>query len=92
MTLGDWCRNYYLLPAFNLKAFPEFWQMAKARFGAHISKVLPGCIASVITFIVIGVWHGANMKYLYFGLWNGIVIMLAELFCSGKQKGGRRLF
>ena len=31
-----------------------------------------------------------NMKYLYFGLWNGIVIMLAELFApvSKKVAGG----
>ena len=45
----------------------------------HIAKVLPGSIASVITFLVIGIWHGANMKYVAFGLWNGVVIMIAEL-------------
>ena len=26
------------------------------------------------------------MKYLYFGLWNGIVIMLAELFAPVNKK------
>lgn len=86
MTLGDWCRNYIFYPLSISKRFLNFGKWLKPRFGAHISKVLPGCIASVITFIVIGVWHGANMKYLYFGLWNGIVIMLAELFAPVNKK------
>ena len=77
MTLGDWCRNYIFYPLSISKCFLNFGKWLKPRFGAHISKVLPGCIASVITFIVIGVWHGANMKYLYFGLWNGIVITVS---------------
>lgn len=79
MTLGDWCRNYIFYPLSISKTSMNFSKWLKPRFGDHISKVLPGCLASVITFLVIGVWHGANMKYVYFGLWNGVVIMISEL-------------
>lgn len=79
MTLGDWCRNYIFYPLSISKASINASKWLKPKFGNHISKVLPSCIASVITFVVIGVWHGANMKYLYFGLWNGVVIMIGEL-------------
>ncbi len=80
ITLGDWCRNYIFYPLSISKTSLNFGKWLKPKFGAHIAKVLPGSIASLITFIVIGVWHGSNLKYLYFGLWNGIVILLAELF------------
>ncbi len=92
MTLGDWCRNYIFYPLSISKRFLNFGKWLKPKFGAHISKVLPGCIASVITFIVIGVWHGANMKYLYFGLWNGIVIMISELFAPINKKAAGKFF
>jgi alginate O-acetyltransferase complex protein AlgI len=30
-------------------------------------------------FLIIGVWHGANWKYILYGLWNGGVIALGIL-------------
>ena len=47
--------------------------------GAHVAKVLPAGIASFITFLLVGIWHGANMKYVAFGVWNGGVILLSVL-------------
>lgn len=48
-------------------------------FLQHLGRVLPGCIATLITFFVIGMWHGANWRYAGFGLWNGIFILFAML-------------
>lgn len=48
-------------------------------FFQHLGRVFPGCIATIITFFVIGMWHGANWRYAGFGLWNGIVILFAML-------------
>lgn len=47
--------------------------------GAHVSKVLSTSFASLIVFFLVGVWHGANWKYVGFGLWNGGIIMLSTL-------------
>ena len=47
--------------------------------GSHIAKVLPTAFASLIVFLIVGVWHGASWKYVAFGLWNGGVIMLSIL-------------
>ena len=51
----------------------------KTAAGAHIAKVLPASISSVIVFLVVGIWHGANSKYIAFGLWNGLIIMISIL-------------
>ena len=40
---------------------------------------MPVSIASLITFIVVGIWHGANWKYVAFGVWNGGIIMISTL-------------
>ena len=92
ITLGNWCRNYIFYPLSISKKFLNFGKWLKPKFGKHIAKVFPGCVASLLTFIVIGVWHGSNLKYLYFGLWNGIVIMLAELFKPINEKIATKVF
>ena len=59
-------------------------QMKGTRFGkpaagSHIAKVLPTSVASLIVFLVVGIWHGADWKYVAFGVWNGAIIMLSIL-------------
>ncbi len=85
ITLGAWMKNYLFYP---LAMSPLFLnagkRMKKSRlgqtsFGAHVAKVLPTSIASLIVFLMVGIWHGANGKYIAFGLWNGLIIMMSIL-------------
>ncbi len=85
ISLGAWLKNYLFYPV----AMSNFFitagkNMKKTRFGktsagSHISKVLPTSVASLIVFLVVGVWHGADWKYVAFGFWNGMIIMLSIL-------------
>lgn len=79
ITLGDWLRTYLFYPLSISKAFLRFGRSAKKHLSRHIGKVLPTAVASLITFLVIGLWHGANWKYVAFGVWNGMVILLSTL-------------
>ena len=79
ITLGAWLREYLFYPIAMSKLFQKFGKNLKKRYGIKISKVLPVSIASLITFIIIGIWHGAYWKYVGFGLWNGLVIMISTL-------------
>ena len=36
-------------------------------------------MASFIVFLCVGIWHGANSKYIGFGVWNGLIIMLSAM-------------
>lgn len=82
ITLGAWLKNYLFYPIAMSKAFQNFGKKTKEKLGRHMGKVLPTSIASLITFIVIGIWHGANWKYVAFGFWNGIIIMISTLLES----------
>ncbi len=86
ITLGDWVRTYVFYP---LSISGRFLKMGKAisgTCGKHLGKVVPTSLASLITFLIIGIWHGANGKYVAFGLWNGGVIMLLEILKPGYEK------
>lgn len=78
ITLGDWLRNYLFYPISLSKPFLKMGKSLK-KVSKNFGKIIPTSIASLITFVVIGIWHGAELRYVAFGLWNGGIIMLSSL-------------
>ena len=84
ITLGAWMKNYVFYSLAMSKTFLQMSKKMKAKIGttkagAHVAKVFPTCLASLITFLIVGIWHGSNWKYVAFGIWNGGVIMISIL-------------
>ena len=85
ISLGNWFKNYLFYPMAMSKLFNNMSKgIKKSKFGstkagAHVAKVLPTSIVSFFVFFMVGVWHGANWKYLAFGVYNGLIIMLSVL-------------
>ncbi len=85
ISLGNWFKNYLFYPLAMSDAFLNVSKkIKKSKFGStaagsHIAKVLPTSFASFIVFFMVGIWHGANWKYVAFGVYNGGIIMLAVL-------------
>ena len=85
ISLGAWMKEYVFYPIALSKRFTGVTKKIRGTkfgattFGAHVAKVLPTSFASLIVFLLVGIWHGASWKYVAFGLWNGGVIMLSTL-------------
>lgn len=85
ISLGAWMKNYVFYPIALSKAANNVTKSIKqsrfgaSKVGAHVAVVLPGTIASLIVFLIVGIWHGAGWRYIIYGLWNGGVIMLSIL-------------
>lgn len=85
ISLGAWLKNYLFYPVamsnlfINASKKMKSTKFGKTAAGAHIAKVLPTSVASLIVFLVVGIWHGADWKYVGFGLWNGLIIMVSIL-------------
>lgn len=85
ITLGAWMKDYVFYPIAMSEAFINASKKIKVskfgntKAGTHIAKVLPTSFASFIVFFLVGVWHGANWKYVAFGIWNGGIIMVSIL-------------
>ncbi|MBR1481899.1 MAG: MBOAT family protein [Ruminococcus sp.] len=83
ISLGGWMKNYVFYPIamsnvfINASKKMKGTRFGKTAAGGHISKVLPTSVASLIVFLIVGVWHGADWKYVAFGVWNGVIIMLS---------------
>ena len=80
ISLGAWMRDYVFYPLALTKPFQTLGKKAGARFGKHIGRTAGACIANVIVFLLVGLWHGAQAHYLVWGLYNGVIVALADLF------------
>ena len=85
ISLGAWMKQYIFYPIAMSETMMRMSKRirpageTKSPVREHLSKTLPAAIASLVVFLVVGIWHGANGKYVAFGLWNGVIIMFAIL-------------
>lgn len=92
ISLGAWMKKYVFYTLAVSETFLNISRgIGKSRFGStaagkHISRTLPTALASLIVFMLIGIWHGANSRYIGFGLWNGLVIMFSTLMMPVYEK------
>ncbi len=79
ITLGNWMRSYIFYPLALSKRMTRLGRRLSGRLGSYAGKAVPLCIASLVTFLAVGVWHGAGWKYIAYGLWNGALISIGTL-------------
>lgn len=79
ISLGTWIKDYVFYPIAMSKTFGKLGKKAKALWGNHIGKALPGAVTSVITFVLIGLWHDVTINYLLYGLWHGMIMGISSL-------------
>lgn len=79
ISLGAFMRDYVFYPLALTGPMMELGKKAGKKYGKHLGRVLPACIANIVVFIIVGVWHGPQLHFLLWGLYNGIVIALSDL-------------
>lgn len=79
ISLSHWCRDYIFYPVAMSKFFGKAGKSLRSVLGDRVGKLFPVIIAQYCTFLTIGLWHGAEFKYIAYGLYNGTVIVLGLL-------------
>ena len=94
ITLGQWMRDYLFYPLSLSKPFGRMGKWARRHIGGLPGKIFATSMATFVVYLVIGIWHGANFRYIAFGLWNGALItaslLMERRFQSWKSTLGIR--
>lgn len=76
MSLGDWMKDYVFYPITLSKGYSKFIKGCKKTFKSGVvSKAITSAIPTFIVFLLVGIWHGPNLTFVLFGIYNGIVII-----------------
>lgn len=86
ITLGTWMKDYVFYPVSLSGWMKHFSKFAKNVFGKKTGRVLPICLANIVVFLVVGVWHGAAWKFIVYGLYNGLIIAFSGLMAPQYRK------
>ena len=87
ITLGTWMKDYIFYPVSLSKWMGKFGKWSKKAFGKKTGRVVPICVANIIVFLVVGIWHGAAWKYIAYGLYYGLIIAISSLLAPLYRKG-----
>lgn len=79
MTLGQWMRDYLFYPLTLSKPLGRLGKWTRRHIPGKLGKLIPAALATFVVYFVIGIWHGANFRYIVFGLWNGTLITASFL-------------
>lgn len=79
ITLGSWMRDYVFYSLSLSRPFGRLGKLTRKKIGGKLGKIIPTSLATFLVYFIIGIWHGANFRYIAFGLWNGVLITAALL-------------
>ena len=78
ITLGAWLREYLFQPVIVSKPMLRFGKWCRTRFGAALGRSLPVWAGLLLTWLAIGIWHGAGWLYVLYGLYYFFLQWLGE--------------
>lgn len=77
ITMGTWFRDYVFYPCSISKPMKSITTWTKKHFGMAGAKRVAIYIASILTWLATGIWHGADWHFIVWGLANGIIILIS---------------
>ena len=79
ITLGAWFRAYLLYPLTTCRAGIALGKAASGVFGKKAGRMVPSALATLLVFLLIGIWHTANWNAVIFGVYFGLVMGISML-------------
>ena len=79
ISLSFWTRDYIFFAVAMSKPIGKFGRKCRKVLGDRVGKLIPVFIGQICVFLIIGMWHGAELKYIAYGLYNASIIIAGML-------------
>jgi len=80
ITLGAWMRDYIFYSISMSKPYRKFSKNTREKLNDHFGNLIPTAGALFFVWFGMGIWHGASLKYIIYGLYYYVFMMLGEAF------------
>lgn len=79
ISLGNWMREYVFYNIALSKKIGRLNKKIKPIIGQFLYKQFPVAIASTIVFVLVGMWHGPNIKFIVYGFYQAFFVVMEPL-------------
>ena len=86
ITLGAWFRDYVYMPMVASPLLAGIGRQIKKWFGARAGKNAMMAIPIAVVWLLTGLWHGTGLDYIIWGIYWGVIIIVASLFAAQLKK------
>ncbi len=90
MTMGAYFTDYVFNPLSISGPMKKLSKWSKEKLGRAVGMRLPVYLATLITWFLTGLWHGAAWNFIVWGLLNGVVILISREFAPLYAKFHKR--
>lgn len=80
ISLGSWLRDYIFYPISFSNGIKKLSSKTKEKLNPYYAKLIPTSIALFFVWFTNGFWHGVGWKYIFYGLYYYILMMLGVFF------------
>lgn len=78
ITMGTWFTDYIFYPLSVSGPMQRLSKWSRAHLGTALGKRIPVYLATIVTWFLTGLWHGAGWNFIVWGLLNCAVILLSQ--------------
>ena len=81
ITMGSWFNDYIFLPLSVSKPLLKLSKSVRSkdsRFMKGLGKRIPVYTATIVTWFLTGLWHGAAWNFIVWGMLNCLVILVSQ--------------
>lgn len=79
ITLGLWLKDYVFYPVSLSNGFKKVNSFAREHLKSqNLVRMVPAAYALFFVWFCNGIWHGASGKYIFYGLYYYILMMIGE--------------
>ncbi len=78
VTMGSWFTDYVFYPLSICKPMQRLTKWSRTHLGKVIGMRVPVYLATLFTWFLTGLWHGASWNFIFWGLLNGVVILVSR--------------
>ncbi len=78
ITMGSYFTDYVFNPLSISGPMKKLSKWSKEKLGRAVGMRLPVYLATLITWFLTGLWHGAAWNFIVWGLLNGVVILISR--------------
>ncbi len=89
-TLGSWFRDYVFFPFSISKTSLKINKNARNWFGEGAGRIVSASMPILVVWSLTGIWHGPEWKYVAWGLFHGMLIILSTIFTSKFEALGQK--
>ena len=78
ITMGSWFTDYVFYPLSICKPMQKLSKWSRSKLGNALGKRIPVYLATIFTWFLTGLWHGASWNFIVWGVLNGVIILISR--------------